>query len=78
VTDLDDVLDGFDQDPPHAQIKRVGRWTYSVIVEHGLISWGPKGYPWHVLGRKRAERKARRVLRRYQSERLQVERWEIP
>lgn len=53
-------------DPPRVEIHRIGRWTYAVIIKHGLIQYGPNGGHWLVLGRKRAERKARRVLRRYE------------
>jgi hypothetical protein len=51
---------------PEAHIRRVGRWTSYVTVTHGIISWGPGGGGWHVLGRKRARRKAEWALRRYQ------------
>lgn len=51
--------------PPQAEVRRVGRWTYHVQVVDGLTTWGPDGYGWHVLGRRRALSKARRVLARY-------------
>ena len=50
---------------PEAVIERRGRWWHLVYVDHGLMRWGPDGYGWHVLGAKRAERKARRVLASY-------------
>lgn len=52
-------------DPPEARVEPAGRWTYSVRVVHGLMSWGPDGGAWLVLGRRWARWKARRVLRRY-------------
>ena len=47
--------------PATAEITQVGRWTYSVEIRCGLscTDWG------HALGRRRAERKARRALARY-------------
>jgi len=51
--------------PPEARIRRAGRWTYYVEVHHGMIQWGPNGSGWFVLGRRRAERKARRLLAAY-------------
>ena len=54
-----------DECEPEARIEQAGRWTYSVYVTHGLMSIGPNGLPWLRLGRKRAERKARRELARY-------------
>lgn len=50
---------------PRVRVRRIGRWTYSVIVEDGCIVWGPDAYPWIVLGRGHAERMGRRVLARY-------------
>lgn len=50
---------------PEAEIQQVGRWTYRVSVSHGLLTYGPDGYGWHILGRRRAERKAERALARY-------------
>lgn len=55
---------GFDL-PSEAHIERRGRWTYLVSVHHGITIWAPDGIGWYVLGRRRAERKARRVLARY-------------
>lgn len=53
---------------PRAEITRAGRWTYRVVVKEGIGQWGPNGYGWTVLGRRRAERKAAKVLARYQRE----------
>lgn len=50
---------------PRAEIRQIGRWTYRVSVHHGVTVWGPNGCCWHVYGRRRAERKARRVLASY-------------
>lgn len=50
---------------PRAEIRQIGRWTYRVSVHHGVTVWGPNGCCWHVYGRRRAERKARRVLTSY-------------
>lgn len=67
------------QDPARAVIERIGRWTYAVHVECGISRYGPidgQGN-WNVFGRRRAERKARKVLRQYLSRPAFVERWEI-
>jgi hypothetical protein len=76
---LDDFLDEYhEQHPPHAVVERVGRWTYVVAVESGMTRWGARGYGWFVLGRKRADRKARKVLRRYHRDQARLaERYEI-
>jgi hypothetical protein len=47
---------------PYVSIKQVGRWTYSVALIDGGMTVGPDSY---VRGRKRAERLARRLLRRH-------------
>lgn len=52
-------------DQPYAEVEQVGRWTYRVKVRDGMLTWGPDGHGWHVFGRRRAHRKAERVLRRY-------------
>ncbi len=54
-----------DGDQPRAEVQRLGRWSYRVSVQHGLLCYGPGGYGWHVLGRQRAERKGARALARY-------------
>ncbi len=52
-------------DPPRAEIRKIGRWTYSVRILR-ISSCGPfPGGPWHVLGAKRAERFARKQLAAY-------------
>jgi hypothetical protein len=61
---------------PYASIRRAGRWTYLVQIRHGFMTYGPDGYGWIVLGEKRARRKARRELDRYnrnEARRAQVE-----
>lgn len=60
MTAWDDI-----DDEPRAEVQQIGRWTYRVSVIHGICSWGPDGYGWHVLGRRRAARKARKALARY-------------
>ena len=55
----------WDPGPPTAEIEQIGRWTYRVAIIHGLMSYGPDGYGWHVLGRRWAERKAVRELAKY-------------
>ena len=50
---------------PQVRVQRIGRWTYSVVLEDGHRSWGPDGVSWIVFGRGHAERKGRRVLARY-------------
>jgi hypothetical protein len=70
-----------ERDQPHAEVQRVGRWTYRVSVVHGLTCYGPGGSGWHVLGRRRAERKAARVLARYlrdQARQADITRLEAP
>lgn len=52
-------------DQPRVVVQRVGRWTYTVIIEHGMLEYGPDGMPWLVLGRRRAERKAAREYARF-------------
>jgi hypothetical protein len=47
--------------PPHVKIEQVGRWTYRITVHHQLLMWTYG----HALGRRRAERKARRALSWY-------------
>lgn len=53
------------ESPPEAKVERLGRWWFRVYVSHGLSQYGPDGYGWHVLGERRAHRKAKAVLRRY-------------
>lgn len=50
---------------PHAEVTRLGRWWWRVAIHDGLMVYGPGGWGWRVFGRDRAERKARRELRRY-------------
>ncbi len=57
-----------DESGPVAEVTRRGRWTYDVLIRHGLMVCGPGGYPWHVFGRERAARKGRRELARYLAE----------
>lgn len=47
------------------KIRRLGRWRWLVYVTDGVLPHGPDGYGWYVWGRRRAEQKAQRVLRRY-------------
>lgn len=49
---------------PEARIERTGRWWHLVYIVHGPMRYGPEGDGWHVLGAKRAVRKAARVLAR--------------
>lgn len=77
MTDWEDL----DNERPHAEVQRVGRWTYVVTVHHGLTCYGPGGRGWLVLGRRHAERKAARVLARYlrdEAHRADVTRVEAP
>ena len=53
---------------PVVEITRRGRWTYDVLIRHGIMARGPGGYPWRVFGRGRAARKGRRELARYLAE----------
>lgn len=53
------------KEPPRAEVTRRGRWLYAVSIYHGLMQYGPGGGCWYVLGRGRAERKAKRLLRNY-------------
>jgi len=79
MTDVRRFGDLNDDEAPRAVIERVGRWTYDVHVEDGMSRYGPMGglANWRVLGRGRAERKARRVLRDYLSHGDVSERWEV-
>lgn len=54
-----------DPDEPYVEIRQHGRWTYYVTVHDGITQWGPDGGGWIVLGRARAESKARRALAAY-------------
>ena len=64
--------------PPRAVVERTGRWTYCVAVELDMTRWGLDGYGWVVFGRKRAERKARKVLARYHREQARfADRFEV-
>lgn len=54
-------MSDFDLPAPYARITRAGRWTYSVRIVDGLM-WFGTGC---VFGAARAERKAKRELRRY-------------
>lgn len=55
-----------DEVEPFAEVEQTGRWTYRVRVLDGMTCWAPDGMSgWYVLGRRRAHRKAARVLRRY-------------
>lgn len=69
--------------PPEVVVERRGRWVHLVYIRTRTVGglamrYGPDGYGWHVFGRRRAERKARRVLRRYiaAQEREERNRWE--
>lgn len=67
---LADWLDHWwDEHPPHAEITKTGRFTYHIIITHGLTTYGPVfggvQIGWHRIGRRRAEAKARRELDRY-------------
>jgi len=54
---------------PHAEIRRIGRWTHAIRIVDGLSVCGPyPGGSWHVLGARRARRLAARQLRRYVTE----------
>ena len=58
--------DPWDDDaPPHAEVEQTGRWTYTIVILDGLMSYGPDGYGWIRPGRGWAERKARRELAKY-------------
>lgn len=61
----------FDCERPFAEVTRVGRWTYRVIIRDGITLYGPDGFGWTVLGSERAKRKARGELERY----LRKDRW---
>jgi hypothetical protein len=66
-----------DIDPPVAIIKRLGRWTYCVYIKHGEAAY-PRGLygavGWAVVGKQRAERKARRELARY-TKKMEYKSW---
>jgi hypothetical protein len=50
---------------PYATVEQCSRWLYRVAVHDGISRWGPNGFWWTVRGRKRAMRKAKRVLADY-------------
>lgn len=55
-----------EREPPRAEVTRVGRWTYRIVIVLGICCYGPyDGYGWTRIGRARAERKAEREMRRY-------------
>jgi hypothetical protein len=55
-----------DPDEPYAEVRQIGRWTWSVDVVHGIVSWGPNGGPFMAYGsRAHAGRKAGRKLAAY-------------
>jgi hypothetical protein len=58
--------------PPRVQITRTGRWEHVVELIDGMFVESR----WYVLGRERAERKARRKLNRYKA-RQERETWTI-
>lgn len=51
-------------DDPHAEITRVGRWTYHIRIVDG-IGEHARSDGWATWGRRRAEKKARRILAQY-------------
>lgn len=61
-------------EPPAAHYEQRGRVTWAVWVSAGICVWGPDGRPWTVYGltpahaERRAARKARTVLAKYQLE----------
>lgn len=52
----------YTSEKPYAEIEQAGRWTWTVRLGHGLSQYD---HGWLCLGRRHAERKARRVLRRH-------------
>lgn len=56
-------------DGPYAEVRRIGRFTYAVIVRDGGLRYGPDGDPWHRMGEQRAKRKAERELNKYRRKR---------
>lgn len=59
-----------DEGEPEAVVERVGRWLYSISIEHGIMHHHVR----HVLGWERAMRKARQELQRYQETRAREKR----
>lgn len=70
---------------PHALIQRKGRWRYNIrLMLTPDREYGPALFPilmvsgWYRLGRRRAERKGRRELRRYQlKQQRDAETWTV-
>lgn len=58
--------------PPTVEITQCGRWLYDVHLSHG-----PHGEDEVVLGARRAERKARRMLARYIAQCEQERDWAL-
>lgn len=70
------------EEQPYAEIKRDGRWTYTIkIYDDGSIHGpGMSGViiGWRAWGRKRAEAKARRVLAAYvRKQEQRAETWRV-
>jgi hypothetical protein len=61
MTDADPIrlMAELDAEPWKAEITQTGRWRYHIDLHKGAIVLG---LGWSVLGRQRAERKARRLL----------------
>lgn len=57
--------DALDEERPYAEVRRLGRFRYSVRLIHHIIQQGPGGDPWVKFGRERAYRKGRKELKKY-------------
>ena len=51
---------------PFAIVKQAGHFLYAITIHDGVFRWEPGGGgAWWAWGRKRAERKAKRLLRKH-------------
>lgn len=52
---------------PYAEVEQTGRFTWDIRICHGVMVWGPEGGPfWYVGTEKGAERKAEKLLEKYE------------
>lgn len=50
---------------PEAVVEKRGRWLHLIYISIGLSQYGPNGHGWYVLRAKRAKKKAKKELLRY-------------
>jgi hypothetical protein len=62
TTEQQDVLDN---QRPYVEVRRLGKFRYSIRIIHSVMQRGPGGDPWVRYGRLRAFRKGRKELKKY-------------